>query len=78
MGQMTPQGGFSQLAEAQEKLSERVFRQHMWYWGDKELIHNGGKTYALRGPWAKKAFVAMNTLKENFPDAQIDYWESQK
>ncbi|MCB9113296.1 MAG: hypothetical protein H6634_18785 [Anaerolineales bacterium] len=45
-----------------------------WYCGDDELIHFEGKTYAFHKMWGSRWRAAMNLLKENFPDAKINFW----
>lgn len=66
---------FMELAETEEERNGSTFYQHRWYCDDKELIHREDKTYAMRRPWGKKSIVALDTLKKNFPEAQIEYRE---
>lgn len=45
-----------------------------WYCDDGELIHFAGKTYAFHKMWGSRWGTAMNLLKDNFPEAKIDFW----
>jgi len=45
-----------------------------WYCDDGELIHFDGKTYAFHKMWGSRWGTAMNLLKDNFPEAKIDFW----
>lgn len=49
-----------------------------WYCDDGELIHFEGKTYAFHKMWGSRWGTAMNLLKDNFPNAKIDYWASNE
>ena len=49
-----------------------------WYCDDEELIHFEGKTYAFHKMWGNRWGTAMNLLKDNFPDAKIDFWASKE
>lgn len=48
-----------------------------WYCDDGELIHFEGKTFAFHKMWGSRWGTAMNLLKDNFPDAKIDFWASK-
>jgi RecB family endonuclease NucS len=48
-----------------------------WYCEDDELIHLDGKTYAFLKMWGNRWGSAMNLLKNNFPDARIDFSASE-
>ncbi len=48
-----------------------------WYCEDEDLIHFEGKTYAFHKMWGSRWSTAMNLLKDNFPDAKIDFWASK-
>lgn len=48
-----------------------------WYCDDDELIRFEGKTYAFHKMWGSRWSAAMNLLKENFPDAKIDFWATK-
>jgi len=49
-----------------------------WYCDDGELIHFDGKTYAFHKMWGSRWGTAMNLLKDNFPDAKIDFWANSE
>jgi hypothetical protein len=51
----------------------RKIDYHRWYFEDDELIHQNGKTYAFIRKWGNRWKSAMNRLKDNFPEAKIDF-----
>ena len=48
-----------------------------WYCEDDDLIQFEGRTYAFHKMWGNRWKSAMNRLKENFPDAKIDFGPSK-
>lgn len=68
---------FIRIAIAQREVGGKMFEKRRWFCDDGELICVDGKTYALTNQWGNKWGSAMNLLKENFPDAKIDFWASK-
>jgi hypothetical protein len=67
---------FIQMIIKQGEARGRKIDYPRWYCEDKELIHFAGKTYAFDKMWGIRWGAAMNLLKDNFPDAKIDFKES--
>jgi hypothetical protein len=67
---------FSKMAVLLRENEGRMFDKGRWFCDDDELIYSDGKTWALSKMWGHKWIRAMNLLKENFPEAMIDFWES--
>jgi hypothetical protein len=65
---------FIRIIVAQREAEGRKVDYSRWYCEDDELIHFEGKTYAFHKMWGSRFGTAMNLLKENFPDAKIDFW----
>jgi hypothetical protein len=55
----------------------RKIEYRRWYCEDGELIHLNGKTFAFYRMWGNKWGIAMNLLKDNFPEARIDFSASE-
>ncbi len=55
----------------------RKIEYRRWYFEDEDLIHFNGKTFAFYRMWGNKWGVAMNLLKDNFPDARINFSASE-
>lgn len=55
----------------------RKIEYRRWYCEDGELIHHNGQTFAFYRMWGNKWGIAMNLLKDNFPDARIDFSASE-
>jgi hypothetical protein len=69
---------FIQMIVEQGEAKGRRIDYPRWYCDDEELIHFAGKTYAFDKMWGNRWKAAMNLLKDNFPDAKIDFWESKE
>jgi hypothetical protein len=69
--------GFIRVITAQRGAGGRKVENRRWYCEDEELIHLDEKTYAFIKMWGNRWGSAMNLLKENFPDAKIDFWASK-
>lgn len=65
--------GFIRAVMAQRGAGTRKIKYRRWYCEDEELIHHDGKTFAFYKMWGNKWGIAMNLLKDNFPDAKIDF-----
>lgn len=61
----------------QRQTNGKIIEYRRWFCDDKELIHLNGKTFAFYKKWGSKWGVAMKLLKENFPDAKIDFSASE-
>jgi len=68
---------FIHIVTGQRKAKGRTVDYPRWYCEDGELIHFEGKTYAFHKMWGSRWGTAMNLLKENFPDARIDFEASK-
>lgn len=69
---------FIRIVTAQWKANGKTIDHRDWYCKDEELIHLNEKTYAFHGRWGSKWGIAMKLLKENFPDAKIDFEASKE
>jgi RecB family endonuclease NucS len=69
---------FIQMIIKQGEARGRKIDYPRWYCDDEELIHFAGKTYAFDKMWGNRWGAAMNLLKDNFPDAKIDFWASKE
>lgn len=67
---------FIRIIATQRETDGRKVEYRHWYCEDGELIHINGNTYAFYKMWGNKWGIAMNLLKDNFPDAKIDFWAS--
>jgi|CXWL01.1.fsa_nt_gi hypothetical protein len=68
---------FIRIITEQREAEGRKIDCHRWYCDDEELIHFEGKTFAFHKMWGSRWGTAMNLLKDNFPDARIDFWASK-
>ena len=68
---------FIRTITAQRGTDGRKIEYRRWYCEDEELIHLNGKTFAFYRMWGNKWGIAMNLLKDNFPDARIDFNPSE-
>jgi hypothetical protein len=68
---------FIRIITEQREAEGRTIDCHRWYCDDGELIHFEGKTFAFHKMWGSRWGTAMNLLKDNFPDAKIDFWASK-
>ena len=50
---------------------------HRWCFSDDELIHAGGKTWALTNQWGGKTREAIEGLEERWPNSSIEVRESE-
>jgi len=69
---------FISIITEQGEAKGRKVDYPRWYCDDEELIHFVGKTYAFHKMWGSRWGEAMNLLKDNFPDAKIDFWASKE
>jgi hypothetical protein len=69
---------FIQMIVKQGRAKGKRIDYPRWYCDDEELIHFAGKTYAFHKMWGSRWGTAMNLLKDNFPDAKIDFWASKE
>jgi RecB family endonuclease NucS len=69
---------FIRIITEQGEAKGRKVDYPRWYCDDEELIHFAGKTYAFHKMWGSRWGAAMNLLKDNFPDAKIDFWASKE
>ncbi len=63
---------------SQKGIGGRKIEYRRWYCEDGELIHVTGKTFAFYKMWGNKWGIAMNLLKDNFPEAKIDFSVSKE
>jgi hypothetical protein len=68
---------FIRVIVEQGKADGKSIDYPRWYCEDDEVIYFGGKTYAFHKMWGSRWSAAMNLLKDNFPDAKIDFWASK-
>jgi RecB family endonuclease NucS len=64
---------FIRIIVEQGKAKGKKIDYPLWYCNDGELIHFEGRTYAFHRMWGIRWRSAMNLLKDNFPDAKIDF-----
>jgi len=69
---------FIRIITERGKADGRKIDHPRWYCDDDELIRFEGKTYAFHKMWGSRWGAAMNLLKENFPDAKIDFWATKE
>lgn len=69
---------FIHTATAQREVGGKMFEKRRWFCDDGELIRINGKTYALTNQWGNRWGSAMSLLKDNFPEAKIDFWASKE
>jgi hypothetical protein len=69
---------FIRIVTGKLKTEGRTVDYPRWYCDDEELIHFEGKTFAFHKMWGSQWWItAMNLLKDNFPDAKIDFEPSK-
>jgi RecB family endonuclease NucS len=68
---------FIRAVISQRVTGGRKTEYRRWYCEDGELIHLDGKTFAFYRMWGNKWGIAMNLLKDNFPEAKIDFSASK-
>ncbi|MDP1624313.1 MAG: hypothetical protein Q8L64_00940 [bacterium] len=68
---------FIRIIVEQGKAKGKRIDYPRWYCDDGELIHFEGRTYAFHRMWGNRWRSAMNLLKDNFPDAKIDFSASE-
>lgn len=68
---------FVRAVSTQRRADGGKIEYRRWYCENEELIHLDGKTYAFLKMWGNRWGSAMNLLKENFPDAKIDFSPSK-
>lgn len=68
---------FIHMVVRQQELKGGTVDYPRWYCRDEEIIHFEGKTYAFHKMWGNRWITAMKLLKDNFPVAKIDFWESK-
>ncbi len=61
------------LVAEQWKANGKIIDHTHWYCDDEELIYFSGNTFAFHKMWGSRWGVAMNLLKENFPEAKIEF-----
>lgn len=69
---------FNAKAVELRQTQDRIFDSGRWFCGDEELIRIDGKTWAFNKMWGHNWDTAMKKLKENYPDAKIDFWPSKE
>ena len=69
---------FIRVIAAQRGAGGRKVENRRWYCEEEELIHFDGRTYAFIKMWGSRWGTAMNLLKDNFPDAKIDFWAGKE
>ena len=63
----------------QYKLDGKTIEYGRWYCNDDELIYFDGKTFAFHKMWGGDGWdTAMKLLRDNFPDAKINFWASKE
>lgn len=67
---------FIRIITEQGKANGRKINYPRWYCDDEELIYFEERTYAFHKMWGSRWMSAMKLLKDNFPDAKIDFWAS--
>lgn len=67
---------FIHIVISQREAEGKTVDYPRWYCEDKDLIYFEGKTYAFHKMWGDRWEAAMNLLKNNFPEAKIDFWPS--
>jgi hypothetical protein len=69
---------FVRIVTEEKEAKGKKLDYPRWYCDDGELLHFEGKTYAFHKMWGSRWDKAMNLLKDNFPDAKIDFWASKE
>ncbi len=69
---------FIRVITAQWKADGKTVEYRRWYCEDGELIYFDRKTFAFHKMWGSRWATAMKLLKDNFPDAKIDFWASRE
>jgi hypothetical protein len=69
---------FIRIIVAQREAEGRTVDYPRWYCEDDELIYFEGRTFAFHKMWGSRFGTAMNLLKDNFPDAKINFWASKE
>ncbi len=69
---------FIRIITTQRGLGGRKVENRRWYCEDEELIHFNEKTYAFIKMWGNRWGAAMRLLKDNYPDAKIDFLASKE
>ena len=64
---------FIRIITEQGRAKGKKIDYPRWYCEDGDLIQFEGRTYAFHKMWGNRWNSAMNRLKENFPDAKIDF-----
>jgi hypothetical protein len=57
-------------------MNGKVFDQTRWFCAEDELIIQNGKTSALSNQWGFRTLEALQILKDNFPEANIEFSKS--
>ena len=68
---------FIRIITEQGRAKGKKIDYPRWYCEDGDLIQFEGRTYAFHKMWGNRWNSAMNRLKENFPDAKIDFGPSK-
>ena len=68
---------FIHIVTHQREAEGKTVDYPRWYCEDEDLIYFEGKTYAFHKMWGDRWETAMNLLKNNFPEAKIDFWASK-
>lgn len=69
---------FIRIITAQRGAGGRKVENRRWYCENEELIHFDGKPYAFIKMWGNRWGAAMRLLRDNYPDAKIDFWASKE
>lgn len=69
---------FIRVVTEQQEAGGKFFEKRRWFCGEGELICINSKTYALSNQWGGNWSLAMNLLKDNFPDAKIEFSASKE
>lgn len=70
-GECSP-ASFIKLANGKLETNGRVFDESRWFCNEGELIIQDGKTYAFINQWGFRWMEAVNILKKEFPEANIE------
>ena len=63
---------FVARVNADRAASGRRFDQRRWFCSDDELLHAGGRTYAVSNQWGARTEDMLRRLARSFPQARIE------
>lgn len=69
---------FIRIAIEQKLAAKNAFEKRRWFFDDEDLIYRDNKTCAFTNQWGNRWNSAMKLLKDNFPDAKINFQASNE